>query len=71
VHVDADGTMNQPEDEDEEWIVEGAIPLRSLGVEGAGRGASLRVELRRCDTPKGGTARCGEYRGELLVDGEK
>jgi hypothetical protein len=56
VAVDRDGTLNDPSDEDEEWVIEAAIPLRALGVTPAA-GARLLVDISRCDTPRGTTAR--------------
>ena len=58
--VDRDGTINNPADEDEEWVIEAAIPLASLGL--APRpGATLRLAIERCDTPKGSPRRCGTW----------
>jgi hypothetical protein len=63
VAVDTDGTINNPKDEDEEWVVEAALPLRSLGLKGA-PGEKLTIEISRCDTPRaGGPKRCGSYGG--------
>jgi hypothetical protein len=50
VAVDRDGTLDDPSDEDEEWIVEAAIPLHSLEI---GPEATIDVEISRCDTPRG------------------
>jgi hypothetical protein len=58
--VDLDGTTNDPSDEDEEWVVEAAIPLASLGL-AARPGATLRLSLERCDVPKGSSRRCGVW----------
>ncbi|MCK6549976.1 carbohydrate-binding family 9-like protein [Myxococcota bacterium] len=60
VAVDADGTLDDPSDDDEEWIVEAALPLASIGVR-AGAPRTLVVALARCDTPKDGTRRCGAW----------
>jgi hypothetical protein len=61
--VDRDGTVGDPSDEDEEWIVEAAIPFASLGVTAAA-GARLGVEVSRCDTPRHTTGRrCGSFGG--------
>jgi hypothetical protein len=56
VAVDTDGTIDDPSDDDEEWVIEAAIPLAMLGV---APGDKLDVRLRRCDTPKDGIERCG------------
>lgn len=58
--VDRDGTLNTPRDYDEEWVVEAAVPLAALGVR-ARVGATLRVGIMRCDTPKDGHRHCGTW----------
>jgi hypothetical protein len=61
VAVDTDGTINNPKDEDEEWVVEGALPLRSMGLKGVA-GERIVVEISRCDVPRaGGPKRCGSF----------
>lgn len=55
-----DGTPNQPADMDEEWAVEMAIPLESLGLEGKA-GERLLVAAHRCDTTKNGQRSCGSW----------
>jgi hypothetical protein len=67
-----DGTLNDDGDDDEEWILEMAIPLRSLGLTGA-TGERIDFSVRRCDTPKGTTGRvCGGWgeneRGVIILD---
>ncbi len=61
--IDRDGTPNDPRDDDEEWVIEAAIPFSSLGIEPKA-GAILSMDIARCDTPKGGTVACGMF-GEL------
>ena len=65
---DIDGTLNDPSDDDEEWIIEMAIPLASLGVR-AERGERLRFSAHRCDTPKKGVRVCGSFgeRGRATI----
>ncbi|WP_146647932.1 carbohydrate-binding family 9-like protein [Labilithrix luteola] len=64
---DMDGTANDASDDDEEWIVELAIPLRELGLKGE-RGERLSFGARRCDTPKHGHRACGAWNaGEPAV----
>jgi hypothetical protein len=59
IAVDRDGTPNDPSDEDEEWVIEAAIPLRSLGVR---PGDQVMIDISRCDTPRaGGRRRCGSF----------
>lgn len=61
VAIDTDGTINNPKDEDEEWVVEGALPLRSLGLKGVA-GERISIQITRCDVPRnGGPKRCGGF----------
>ncbi len=46
-----DGSLNDAHNLDEEWEIELAIPLASLGLRGE-RGENLGMSLHRCDTPK-------------------
>jgi hypothetical protein len=46
-----DGTVNNPNNTDEEWAIELAIPFESLGMTGE-RGETIGLTLSRCDTPK-------------------
>ena len=56
--VDVDGTFDDPSDDDEEWVVELAVPLASIGLSGR-RGERLTLSARRCDHPKPGGVFCG------------
>lgn len=56
--ADLDGTLNDPKDEDEEWLIESALPLVSLHAKS---GESLLMSIERCDTPKGGVRSCGAW----------
>jgi hypothetical protein len=74
VAVDRDGTLDDPSDEDEEWVVEMAIPMDALGLTGA-RGERIGLELRRCDRLRSadGTSRrtCatwGDRRSQLVLE---
>jgi hypothetical protein len=61
---DLDGTPNDSRDDDEEWVLEMAIPLASAGL-----GARTHVSIRRCDTPKGAARRsCAAWDGDLVLD---
>ncbi len=53
VHVsrEVDGTINDPRDSDEEWVIEMAVPFESIGMKGE-RGETLGFSVRRCDTPR-------------------
>jgi hypothetical protein len=67
--VDRDGTLNDARDKDEEWIIEGAIPLRAMNVKGAA-GTRFEVAISRCDTPRGTTGRrCGSFGGAAGREG--
>ncbi len=57
--VDRDGTLNDAHDEDEEWVVEAALPLASMGI-APKAGTRFRLEIRRCDTPRGSKRSCGK-----------
>jgi hypothetical protein len=55
-----DGTLDNPRDEDEEWVIEMALPLSAIGLRGE-PGERIGLSLRRCDVPKGAGRRCGEW----------
>jgi hypothetical protein len=55
---DQDGTPNDPSDQDEEWVIEMAIPLSSLGLTGA-PGERVGVSIRRCDHLRDGRSCAG------------
>ncbi len=63
---DLDGTPNDPRDDDEEWIIEMAIPLSSIGMRGV-PGASVGLSLGRCDVPKGADRRCTAWKGRIVL----
>jgi hypothetical protein len=73
IAVDSDGTVDDSKDEDEEWIVEMAIPLKELGLADAA-GERIGLEISRCDRVRGadGSVRraCGTWgdaRSELVL----
>jgi hypothetical protein len=73
VAVDRDGTINQLGDNDEEWVVEMAIPLTSIGIDVARGGERIPMAIRRCEIGKNGPGACGgfgdgEPRGELVLE---
>ena len=73
VAVDRDGTLNQVGDNDEEWVVEMAIPLASLGMDSYGAGDRIPFAIRRCDVGKRGRGACGGFgtgrvRGEIVLE---
>jgi hypothetical protein len=61
VGIDMDGTLDNPDDLDEEWIIEARVPRTGLP-----RG-DVPVHVRRCDTPKDGIEKCGEARTTLRL----
>jgi hypothetical protein len=71
VAVDRDGTLNKIGDNDEEWVVEMAIPLAALGIAHAGPGTRLPFSVRRCEVGHGHPS-CGSWgsrpAGELVLD---
>jgi hypothetical protein len=61
-----DGTLNDPRDDDEEWVLEMSIPLRSLGL---APGARTHISITRCDTPRGARQRgCAAWQGDLVLE---
>lgn len=72
VAVDRDGTLDHLGDNDEEWVVEMAIPLSALGLDAAAPGVRVPFAVRRCDVGAGphacGSWGGGERRGELILD---
>lgn len=56
-----EGTVDDPRDDDEEWVVEASIPLDMVG-----RG-SVPVRASRCDTPKDGVQRCGSWSDSISL----
>ncbi len=52
VAIDLDGTIDDPSDEDEEWVVELELPLPP---------GPFAISATRCDTPKDGVERCGSW----------
>ena len=67
IGVDRDGSVNQPQDDDEEWVVECALPLAALG---AAPGDVLQIRIARCDTPHGARQRCAAWGGLRAIEGE-
>ena len=61
--VDLDGTRDDVSNDDEEWVVEAAVPLAAIPF---GRDGRVDVRLSRCDTPKDGKKRCGSWSGTLV-----
>jgi hypothetical protein len=73
VAVDVDGTLNHIHDNDEEWVVELAIPLEALGLAHALPGTRIAATLSRCEIGHDGRHACGgwgfgAHGGELILD---
>ncbi len=73
VGVDRDGTVDDPSDMDEEWVVELGLPLASLGLVGRS-GERIGFEVRRCDelhdlgaAPRRSCAAWGNKHSELVL----
>lgn len=61
--TDVDGTVDAPADDDEEWLVESAIPLAKIPF---GSDGSVTASITRCDVTKDHVRRCGSWRGTLV-----
>lgn len=60
VSREIDGTIDDPSDTDEEWSLEMAVPLASLGMKGE-PGESVGFAVERCDAPRTGARACGGW----------
>lgn len=59
--ADVDETIDDPRDEDEEWVLEVAIPIAAVPP------GATAIRAARCDTPKDGVRRCGSWQGPLVL----
>ena len=64
VGVDRDGSLDDPTDDDEEWVLEVALPL---SVTGLVAGTRVAASVSRCDLTKDGGTRCARWTGELGI----
>jgi hypothetical protein len=55
--ADRDGTLDRSDDDDEEWVIEAAIPRVSLPQ------PPWRIDVSRCDVTHAGARRCGAWHG--------
>jgi hypothetical protein len=62
-----DGTLNAPNNMDEEWVIEMAVPFESLGLQGD-PGESIGFSASRCDTPRNAPRTCASW-GDGAVAG--
>lgn len=60
VSYEIDGTLDIHDDDDEEWVIEMAIPFDALGLNGE-RGEHTGLSIRRCDTPHKGARVCATW----------
>jgi hypothetical protein len=71
VAVDRDGTMNKIGDNDEEWVIEMAVPLAALGFADAHTGTQIPFSIHCCEIGHGSSRGCGgwgvEQPGELAL----
>ena len=63
VGVDLDGSLDDSTNDDEEWVVEAAVPLSALSFS---RDGGLEARVSRCDTTKDGVKRCGSWKGRII-----
>jgi hypothetical protein len=57
--VDRDGTIDDSHDDDEEWVVEAAVPLSVLGP------SPYPMTAKRCDVTKDGVRHCGSWQATI------
>lgn len=67
---DLDGTVDDPSDDDEEWVTEIAIPRAALGLTGL-PGERIAFSVERCDTTRDGTRSCSSARNVLVLAGRR
>lgn len=67
--TDFDGTLNDIADRDEEWAVEAAIPLASIGA-AKSPGTRIPVRMSRCGIAHDGPRECGAWEGTLVLGSE-
>lgn len=63
VAKDLDGTLDAPGDDDEEWLVEAAVPLSAIPF---GADGEVTATFSRCDITKDRVRHCGSWRGTLV-----
>jgi hypothetical protein len=59
--ADVDESLDDPGDEDEEWVIELALPISAIPT------GVTTLHAARCDTPKDGKPRCGAWDGPLVL----
>jgi hypothetical protein len=61
VAVDRDGTLNKTGDNDEEWVVEMAVPLAAIGFPNPAPGTRIPFFVHRCEVGHGTSRGCGGW----------
>jgi hypothetical protein len=61
VGTDSDGTLNRIGDNDEEWAVEAAVPLATIGGRAVAAGARIPFRIDRCEVAYDGRRACGAW----------
>jgi hypothetical protein len=64
IGVDRDGSVDDASNNDEEWVIELAIPIAATGLE-PGKAALLTAS--RCDVPKRQAKRCAAWSHEVTI----
>lgn len=57
-----EGTLDDARDDDEEWVIELAIPLAQIGP------SPVAIQAARCDVPKDNVQRCGQWSGRVRLE---
>jgi hypothetical protein len=64
--------LNKLGDNDEEWVVEMAVPFAALGVSNPDAGVRLPFSIRRCEVARAGKRACGGWGagvpGQLVLE---
>ena len=67
VAMDMDGSLNDARGpDDEEWVAFVALPWLPMGIVPA-VGKRLRLEFARCDVPRDGVKRCGQWAQTVVL----
>ena len=62
VAIDRDGTIDNSHDDDEEWVIEAAVPLAALGP------WPVTIHAARCDVTKDGVRHCGSWQAPVDLE---
>jgi hypothetical protein len=64
IGVDRDGSVDDASNNDEEWLIELAIPIAATGLE---PGKAVLLTASRCDVPKHQAKRCSAWSHEVTI----